>query len=87
MKRSDELLLLIEEHSSPYDGRVWVPSAYPQRITLLGKETLVYGAGDRSALNALLRRNLIVHTGLGTDRYAEAYAITEDGLLRAHTLA
>ncbi|HAM59135.1 MAG TPA: hypothetical protein DCQ64_28480 [Candidatus Rokubacteria bacterium] len=84
MKRADILLLLIEERSH---GGCYVPCYGEEYIRCLGTReqtyhTQVVGAGDQSALNSLLRRGLIVRVPI-----IHGYEITEDGRLRAQTLA
>lgn len=79
MKRSDVLLLLIEGRC--HEGMHWVPRYGDEWIRRLNMFTTVSGPGDRSALNALLRRGLIqeiLPTG--------GYEITEEGRLYAQTL-
>ena len=82
MTRADLLLLLIEERCNDRLGTYFVPSARETYLQRLNHWVLLYGAGDRSALNALVRKGYV-------ERVPETggYRITEDGKLRAQTLA
>jgi hypothetical protein len=93
MKRSDIILLLIEEGCAPTrdypDGLPWIPSAYPVGVHCLTRpgEPLytveLYGAGDMAALKSLVRKGYIRE-----DREQRGfYWITDEGKLRAQELA
>ena len=85
LTQSDKLLLLIEEACDRFPGAVWLPPYdHTQRIQRIDVEVIVSGAGDASALRAMERKGWIVwEPTLG--KYA--CRITEDGRLRASTLA
>jgi len=80
LKRSDVLLLLIEDHCHP-DGRYWVPQSGSDYCARLRTLIDVYGPGDAAALRSLERHGYIQREGEHI-----GYSITEDGLLYASTL-
>lgn len=86
MTRADELLLLIEEATTP-DGRYFVPPAYPVHCHRTGETITVSGAGDAQSLKALERRGLIRRPANCPHPNPYCYEITEDGKLRAQELA
>ena len=88
MKRSDILLLLIEERCNEQTGTYYVPQArteYIHRLTPRGEPLYrveISGSGDKSALNSLVRKGYVEFIEV-----TQGYRITEEGKLYAQTLA